>query len=373
MGFNFNGTSAKIDVGTVSGVTTLPDSDWTIAGFFTNNAAISTDPIYHTGNYSSGAYFIIVFNASDNIQADYVSDNATTITLTSTSTYNDSSVHHIRFTRSGDTYTLYVDDVSEDSETNATPDGMTDTTDMRFGQLHTVGLYWDGDLWEWSKWDRALSLDEGTALYNREAATRFAKDLKWYIPMIREYQDIVGGLTVTNSGTTVIEHIAMRYPAAPVNIPHILASTAWEAVINDTLSIGGTGSLNTAYEAVINDALVFGGVGALNQAWEIVINDALVFGGTGVFNRSHEAVINDALVFGGTGSLNTAFQAAINDALVFGGSGSIGRGWQAVINDGLVFGGTGSIGRQWNNIDTATTPTWSNTDSSTTPTWSDTE
>ena len=212
-----------------------------------------------------------------------------------------------------------------------------------------VDRYFGGDMAEWGKWDRLLSADEKQALVNRFAPGHFTNSLIWYCPMIRDYTEVVGGLTVTNNGSTIADHPPMIYPKSAI-VPVPLQSTAFAVVVNDSLVYGGTGALNVGRAVVVNDSLVFDGTGTLNVGRAVVVNDTLVFDGTAGMSRTWTVVINDSLIFDGTGDIGRKWDAVINDALVFDGTGVVGRYWPVVVNDALVFDGTGSIARLWSAV-----------------------
>jgi hypothetical protein len=69
---------------------------------------------------------------------------------------------------------------------------------------------------EWAKWDRALTSDEIDALAKGFAPEFFKDSLAWYVPMIREYDERMVPLTVTNNSSTVTDHPPIIYPVSLV-------------------------------------------------------------------------------------------------------------------------------------------------------------
>jgi hypothetical protein len=65
----------------------------------------------------------------------------------------------------------------------------------------------NGRLAEVAVWDVALSVDEITALARGYRPSLIRPDkLLWYIPLVREIQDVRSGLTITNAATAVAVH-----------------------------------------------------------------------------------------------------------------------------------------------------------------------
>jgi hypothetical protein len=65
----------------------------------------------------------------------------------------------------------------------------------------------NGRLAEVAVWDVALNADEITALARGYRPSLIRPDkLLWYIPLVREIQDVRSGLTITNAATAVAIH-----------------------------------------------------------------------------------------------------------------------------------------------------------------------
>lgn len=57
-------------------------------------------------------------------------------------------------------------------------------------------------------WLETLNASEVTALYKGASPSRIrTSSLEMYIPLVRDLVDVVGGMTLTNTNTTVIEHV----------------------------------------------------------------------------------------------------------------------------------------------------------------------
>jgi hypothetical protein len=72
----------------------------------------------------------------------------------------------------------------------------------------TIGLYWPGRLAEQAIWNVALTDDEIVALSKGFKPSRIRPQaLVFYVPAIRNIQDVLNAVTITNNGTaTVTEH-----------------------------------------------------------------------------------------------------------------------------------------------------------------------
>ena len=67
---------------------------------------------------------------------------------------------------------------------------------------------------ECAKWDRALDDEEIFAIADGWSMDYFKESRAWYVPNIRDYVER-HGLTLNNSGTTVVASNALIYPQAP--------------------------------------------------------------------------------------------------------------------------------------------------------------
>ena len=71
-----------------------------------------------------------------------------------------------------------------------------------------VGLYWDGQLAECAVYDTDLTDDEIASLADGMTCDKVRpQSLVFYAPLVRNLQDVKGGLTITNNNTaTVANH-----------------------------------------------------------------------------------------------------------------------------------------------------------------------
>lgn len=229
MAWNFNGTSQYVTLGG-NAVESLPDSDWTMAGWVQFSSRTGSGSDYVIASFGSEAYFAISVQQASATNANKLhlqifeyADVDFNLYESGTSFASNTSATHIAARRSGTTFTIWVNGSQVGTSTNAnvetvTIDGAGSVligidADTSTGPFH-------GDLWEWAKWDRALSSDELATLAKKFAPIFFMDSLKWYVPMVREYTEIKTGIAVTNNSTTVSAHRGMIYPAkAIIGIP----------------------------------------------------------------------------------------------------------------------------------------------------------
>lgn len=219
MAFRFDSASSNRIIMADNAAFTFLDADWTVGGLVrcTSRSGTVTRRIlsYMTGTTK---YFIVdVGDPSagvipDDIQAQFKDDDGTVITATSTSNpfASNTSWTHVCITRSGTTMTIYINGSSVASGSNAGFDAL-DAGDWKWGNNQYDANAWQGDMAEWGKWDRLLSSAEIAGLVAGYSPACYPDSLKFYIPMIRNYNEIKIGTTVTNNGTTVVEHPRIIY------------------------------------------------------------------------------------------------------------------------------------------------------------------
>ena len=201
---------------------TLPDGDWTIAFWMKvpdltgsgaqqimnwgGDGAAPSMQIY-IGEASSGIPGRMSMHLKDSDGDVLNVDTATGVITTGTWL-------HIVWARTSNTLKCYVDNVEKGSATNALYDDTNVADSLYIGVRANLeaASHYGGELAELAKWNKFLSAAERAALANGYAPSVFPESLAWYMPMIREYQEIMVPLTVTNNGTTVTEHPRMLYP-----------------------------------------------------------------------------------------------------------------------------------------------------------------
>jgi len=184
----------------------LPDSDWTIAGKIRNNVSSGLDGGYYEGTGSSGATIAIGTFADGKVFVFLADDDGTEIYVESATTpLNNTNQHALIVERSGTTITLYVDGVSVANASDAGLDALTLNATNRFGMYNDGSNHFlNGVLADFAKWNRTLSASDKTA-YSTYSSNCFP-GAAWLPPMIRDYNEIVAGIAVTNNGSTVTAH-----------------------------------------------------------------------------------------------------------------------------------------------------------------------
>ena len=221
MAFSFDEVNDYIAL-TDSPALNLPDGDWTLAFWMKVPDLTGSDFQYilswgaegftnltlKLGEASSGSSGVLelIVNAGVN---NFTATTATGVITTGTWL-------HIRIGRTGDTVKIYVDNVEKATDTNASASNTNVSATFYIGVREDLDstTYFGGELAEMSMQKVFLLTDQGAALANGYAYSVFPDPASWYLPMIREYQDLIRPLTVTNNGTTVSEHPPIIYPSS---------------------------------------------------------------------------------------------------------------------------------------------------------------
>lgn len=225
MAFRFgNASSDRVTLADHANLT-FPDQDWAISilGKFTTRVGTSERNVVDFGGGSTPFFFARIGDASHASRANdmmtaFQDDDGTNVTHTSTSDpwLNNTSWWNVIIERSGNTITTYFNNGSISSGTNASLDALNASTVWKFGNNVYDSVVFQGDLAEFGKWDRALTSAEKAALSGAlgpyHAPSFFRNSLKVYVPMIRDYNELVVGIAVTNNGTSVVEHPRVIYP-----------------------------------------------------------------------------------------------------------------------------------------------------------------
>lgn len=235
MAWTFDGTNDQVDLGTShADAYDIPDADWTIAGWakHADGSPATNETMYNVGESQNG--LIILVDASGNLDFDWFTTSNVQIDGTGTD-FSDTNWHHVVATRSGDDYTIYVDNNSRGTSNNSAANTETTIDVNQFG-IEFFSDWWNGSLAEWAKWNRALNTQERQALADGASPLFFHNDLKWYAPMIREYIELLVGETVTNSGSTIGDHPRIFYPKGAQLFAPIASSVTHNPT--DAISLG---------------------------------------------------------------------------------------------------------------------------------------
>lgn len=208
----FDGTNDFVSL-TDNAALTLPDGDWTVAGWVKLNSNSTSQDLFvvrHDRVSGDGWEIRIISTGAVTDEASFIvqSDNGTFVSGASTGSpfLSNTDWTHLVLQRSGSTVTLYIDAVSVASASNASLDAINPDEDLFLGNRDNADINLNGSLAEWAKWDRAISAGELISLAQGFSANCLPGFL-WFTPMLGGvYQEIKGGLTVTNNGTVSAAH-----------------------------------------------------------------------------------------------------------------------------------------------------------------------
>jgi len=199
---------------------TFPDGDWAIGGYvkFSSRTGSTARNLFLWGSGYSNKFEVRVGDAShasfpDDINLTFLDGDGTTISFSTGSNEfgSNTSWTHILIERTGTTIAVYKNGEITGSGGNANLDALDAGASFRLGNnAYDTGDFL-GDMAEWAKWDRALSAAEKAGLAAGYAPSCYPNSLMWYVPMIRDYVELVKGIAVTNNGTTVSAHPRIIY------------------------------------------------------------------------------------------------------------------------------------------------------------------
>jgi hypothetical protein len=105
---------------------------------------------------------------------------------------------------------IYVNGTEDASRTSGVPASIADISNygLTFGGLPGVSFYFNGTIAEVGIWNAALTAAEIASLAKGMTCDKVRpQSLVFYAPLIRNLQDVKGGLTITNNnGATVANH-----------------------------------------------------------------------------------------------------------------------------------------------------------------------
>ena len=262
MAFSFDGTNDAVSLADNAALT-LPDADWTISGWFklTTITYPADDPrILQWGTSGANTIVLAFGTAGTDIDKIYLSSqDADTTVITADPGGNfsaDTNWHNIIVQRSSTTVTVYLDNSSIASVSNASYDAVNNADSFYLGNGAALARPFGGLMAEWAKWDVALDASQRASLVSGYSPSFFKTSLMWYVPMIREYIETKTGIVITNSGTIVADHPRIIYPSSGFNTKGItaaeqtvtlsgLASTSAYGTQSVLLNINTTGIAST--------------------------------------------------------------------------------------------------------------------------------
>jgi hypothetical protein len=238
MAWSFDETNDDVQL-TDNAALSLPDADWTIAGWLKldDNAGALFQYFLSWGNAgdtpSINWFFVEAGNGTDPGElkcwvedADGDAYNAGAI-VSSGTPGSSTAWQHLAVVRSGNTLTQYVNGSADGTATNADVNGINVAANLYLGsRSDTDGdRYFGGDMCEWAKWDRALSAGELSGLAAGFTPDHFPTPA-WQLRMWGgKYSEMRVPLTVTNNGSTAGDHYGgLIYPSAAIVVPAVAAA-----------------------------------------------------------------------------------------------------------------------------------------------------
>lgn len=207
MAYNFNSLNRSITSGTT--VTAYP---LTLAAWFNRNRSPSATPLFLvTVDFSGGTQFHgIALEATSNNVSARTNAGGSLGTAVSTTTFTTNEWNHAAGVLDSSTLrTVYLNAGGEGaSATNLTPSSINNTTIGARYANSSLGNFADAMIAEVGIWNVALTKPEIASLANGATCNLVRpQSLVFYAPLIRNLQDIKGGLTLTNNnGATVVNH-----------------------------------------------------------------------------------------------------------------------------------------------------------------------
>ncbi|MBN2024063.1 MAG: LamG domain-containing protein [Pirellulales bacterium] len=206
-----------------SAAMTLPDADWTLAGWMKPDSLAGT-----------GSQFVVSWNhfnylpslnwwfreASHPSEAGKIKfrlkDTADQIEVYSpTAVITTMDWYHLCLVRSSYTFTQYVNGVAAGYGVLGKMDDINPSVPWLFGAVTEFDpdSYFGGRLAEWAKWDRALGADERAALAAGLAPIWYPTGLAWWLPLYTSHEEKIVPLSVTDSSGGPAAHPPqIKYP-----------------------------------------------------------------------------------------------------------------------------------------------------------------
>ena len=208
MAYEFNGSNQSLEM-TSAVVTAAP---LTMACWFypNNNTANMTLVGINEKNDAAERFALFALGAvaGDPIRADTASDGGTIAGNAETSTGFSASTwqHAAGVWASTTSRTAYLNGGGAVTNTNAvTPTYLGVTTIGARYATNVLGTFMNGRIAEVGIWSAALNADEILSLSKGVTCDKVRpQSLVFYAPLVRNLQDVRGGLTITNNNTATV-------------------------------------------------------------------------------------------------------------------------------------------------------------------------
>jgi hypothetical protein len=201
MAYSFNGTNQYLTVASAL-ATAAP---LTIAAWFRKSGTATKNGIFLRATANSNNLFGFYFGSSSSVRG-YTSANSGQSDFAASGSYSTNTWSHACFVEASATSrTIYRDGGnSATNTTSRTPAGINQLEIAHF----SGGTTFDGQFAEVGIWNAALTADEVASLADGITCDKVRpQSLVFYAPLVRNLQDVKGGLTITNNNTaTVANH-----------------------------------------------------------------------------------------------------------------------------------------------------------------------
>jgi hypothetical protein len=207
MAYDFNGTDQRLNT-TSTPVSAVP---LTLACWFRADDVTSNRCLFELAtSFGVNGFRLLVAGAiaGDPIFADYTVDG-TGANAQTTAGYTVNTFHHAAATfPNNTTVTAYLDGGNSATSTGSAVNPAPTRINIGARFLSSPGLFFDGRIAEVGIWNAALTAAEIASLAKGMTCDKVRpQSLVFYAPLIRNLQDVRGGLTITNNNTaTVANH-----------------------------------------------------------------------------------------------------------------------------------------------------------------------
>ena len=189
----------------ISGANMITGYPFTMSCWVKTNGTASNIFVLH-GTGSSISDSIIIY--ADTVVQGYVFSGGTPRFAQATAGLTSNVWQHLCFVCSSATsQTIYLNGGNSATQTVSFTPNFTNIVTVRMGWLGSANSI-QGDACEFAIWNAALNASEVVSLSKSFASHLISPDnLVFYAPLIREIQDISGGITLTNNNSaTVANH-----------------------------------------------------------------------------------------------------------------------------------------------------------------------
>ena len=257
MSWHFDETSGQYVTLTDHAALTLPDDDWTIAGWLKLDDNVGSNGQYFLswgGIAATPSLNLVITEASftdANELATYINnENAYSSTQPGTST----DWMHIIVQRWSTTVRQFVNGVSVGTCGNSVSVDVAGNLYFGARSDNDANRRLGGYMAEWAKWDRLLTDGEKALLVSGATPDSFSTGLVWYCPMYDDFSESIVPLEVTNSNATVDSNVHPDVTSV-ISIDGTIAGTSaleGTLTIADSISIAGEAAGTSALSGTIS-------------------------------------------------------------------------------------------------------------------------